>query len=47
MILPGIRDNPTDQLKSLHWIRDQRLNENGLASLATHDPDIKPQVITL
>ena len=45
MILPGIGENTTDQLKSLHWIRDQSLNENCIASLATHDPDILPQVI--
>lgn len=45
MILPGISENPKEQLRSLEWIRKMSESENCIASFATHDPEIKPQVI--
>ena len=35
------------QRKSLEWIREQSLDPNCVVSLATHDPDVEPQVIEL
>lgn len=43
----GISADKTAQKKSLAWIRDQSLNENCVESLANHDIDIKPHIITL
>ncbi len=45
MILPGISDNPEEQLRSLEWIRKLSESANCIASFATHDPEIKPQII--
>lgn len=45
MMLPGISNNPKEQLCSLEWIREQSNNKKCIASFATHDPDIKPQIV--
>lgn len=45
MILPGISDNRKEQRESLEWIREQSFDKNCVASLATHDVNIKPQII--
>lgn len=45
MILPGISDNPKEQLRSLEWIRQQSEDNNCIAYFVTHDPEIKPQSI--
>ena len=47
MIRPGISLNPTKQMQSLQWIREMSMNENCLATLANHDPDVQPQTIVL
>lgn len=46
MIMPGIADDKVAVKKSLAWIREISLNPNCIASLANHDTDVKPQVIT-
>lgn len=46
MILPGITINKKDGLASLRWVQKMNNNENCLAALANHDPDIKPHTIT-
>ena len=46
-ITPGIASDRNAQKKSLQWIREQSMNPDCIASLANHDPDIRPQVITL
>lgn len=46
-ILSGIADDRAAQKSSLAYIREQSLNPNCVASLATHDPDVAPQIITL
>lgn len=45
MVLPGVSVNADEQLKSLKWIREQSLSPNCVASLATHDPEVKPGII--
>lgn len=45
MILPGVALNRDLQKKSLQWIREQSLDENCVASFATHDTDVKPQIV--
>lgn len=45
MILPGISDNPEQQLRSLEWIRTQSLDSRCIASLASHDTEITPHTI--
>lgn len=47
MITSGIALDKAKQRKSLEWIREQSMSEDCLESLACHDPDIKPHVITL
>ena len=47
MITSGIAADKEQQKKSLAWIREQRLDENCVESLANHDPDIRPHVIEL
>ena len=47
MITSGIAADKAQQKKSLEWIREQSLDENCVESLANHDPDIEPHVITL
>ena len=47
MITSGIAADKEKQKQSLAWIREQRLDENCVESLANHDPDIKPHVIEL
>lgn len=44
-ITSGIADDRVAQRKSLAWIRDMSLDANCIASLATHDTDIKPHTI--
>lgn len=45
MILPGISENVTDQMRSLEWIREQSLDPYCLASLASHDTEVQPHTI--
>lgn len=47
MILPGIADNRSEQLASLRWIREMSMDPDCVASLANHDPEVTPHVITL
>lgn len=47
LITSGIAADKVAQKKSLEWIREQSLNLNCLESLANHDQDIIPHVITL
>lgn len=47
MILPGVADNRSQQAASLEWIRSQSLAPECIESLACHDPEVKPHVITL
>lgn len=47
MLDPGIAVNRKEQEKSLEWIREQSNDENCVASLANHDPNIHPQIIVL
>ncbi|MEW4353596.1 N-acyl homoserine lactonase family protein [Streptococcus pneumoniae] len=47
MILPGVVDDKTALIHSLEWIREQSLDPNCLISLANHDINIEPQMITL
>lgn len=46
-ITSGIASDRKAQKKSLQWIREQSMNPDCIASLANHDPDIRPQVIML
>lgn len=47
MITSGVAANKAQQKNSLAWIREQSLDPNCVESLANHDPDIQPHVITL
>lgn len=47
MITSGISADKKAQKKSLEWIRSESLDKNCAASLANHDPDVKPGVIEL
>lgn len=47
MIPSGIAANKQQQIASLKWIREQSLDKNCVESLANHDADIAPHVITL
>ncbi|MBQ4367895.1 MAG: hypothetical protein II786_07415, partial [Muribaculaceae bacterium] len=47
MITSGIALDKPMQRKSLEWIREQSLDPNCIASLATHDTDIVPHTIDL
>lgn len=46
-ITSGIADNKEQQKKSLAWIRVQSLSSDCVESIANHDPDIEPHLITL
>ena len=46
-ITSGIADDKAAQKQSLEWIRAQSLDANCVASLANHDPDVQPHIITL
>lgn len=46
-ITSGIAADKEAQKKSLFWIREQSLDPDCVESLANHDPDIQPHVITL
>lgn len=47
MVPSGIAASRKDQMKSLEWIRAMSMDEKCVESLASHDPDVKPHVITL
>lgn len=47
LITSGIAADKEAQKKSLEWIREQSLNEDCIESLANHDTDIKPHIISL
>ncbi len=47
MITSGITADKKAQKKSLEWIREQSLNDSCKESLANHDPDIEPHIISL
>jgi len=46
-ITSGIAADKTLQKKSLAWIKEQSLSADCITSMANHDPDIKPGVISL
>ena len=46
-ITSGIADDKEQQKKSLAWIREQSLSFDCVESIANHDPDIEPHLITL
>lgn len=45
MITSGIAANKEEQKRSLLWIREQRLDQNWIESLANYDPDVLPHTI--
>lgn len=47
LITSGVAEDKQQQRKSLQWIREQSLDTNCIASIANHDPEIKPGVIEL
>lgn len=47
MILPGIIENKEKGLKSLEWIKKQSLDAHCVESIANHDADVVPHVITI
>ena len=47
MITSGIALDKEEQKHSLAWIREQSLSPDCVASIATHDADVKPHVIEL
>jgi len=47
LIPPGTALDEELALKSLLWIREMSLRKNCVESLANHDPDVVPHVITL
>jgi len=47
MITSGVSTNKEQQLKSLEWIREESMNEDCLASIANHDPEVIPHNIYL
>lgn len=47
LITSGIAADKQAQKKSLQWIREQSLDKNCIESLANHDPDIRPHIISL
>ncbi len=47
MILPGIIDDKKKGLKSLEWIKEQSLDPHCIESIANHDADVVPHIITL
>lgn len=47
LVLSGIADDRTEQKRSLRWIREQSLDKNCVASLANHDPAVRPHTIVL
>lgn len=44
-IVSGIADDRAMQKKSLEWIAEQSMDDKCVASLASHDRDVAPQVI--
>ena len=46
-ITSGIADDKNAQKQSLEWIREQSLDKNCVESVANHDPDVQPHLITL
>lgn len=47
MLLSGIADDRAAQKKSLAWIRAQSQDQDCVACIANHDPDVEPHTITL
>ena len=47
MILPGPYSDKPDLRRSLEWIREMSISDSCLASWATHDPNLTPQIIVL
>lgn len=45
--LPGLTVDKSAALKSLQWIRQLSQSENCAGIYATHDPEVKPQIIEL
>ena len=46
MITSGVALDKKKQRQSLQWIREQSLSPDCIESLATHDTDVKPHIIT-
>ncbi len=47
LIPPGMALDEKQAFHSLEWIRQMSMNEDCLASLANHDPDVRPSEIVL
>lgn len=47
LIIPGISINKKQAYQSLKWVKEMASQQNCLAALANHDPDVKPHIITL
>lgn len=47
MITSGIAEDKKQQYRSLQWIREQSMDSHCVESLANHDADVSPHVITL
>lgn len=47
LITSGIADDKAAQKRSLQWIQEQSMDANCVASLANHDPDVRPHIIEL
>ena len=45
LIVPGFGFDEKRQLKSLEWVREMSRRPGCAAVLASHDPEIKPQII--
>lgn len=44
---PSVVVNAQEAAQSLEWVIKKRLESNNIATLANHDPEVQPQVITL
>lgn len=47
MIPSGIAVDRKQQIRSLGWIRDESLKDKCAGIFATHDPEVKPQILEL
>lgn len=47
LITPGISVNRKQAYQSLEWVKEMSSKKNCIATLANHDPEIKPHTLTL
>lgn len=47
MLTPGVVIDRAQAKQSLEWIKQQSEENNNIATLANHDPEVKEQIITL